>query len=61
MMEKTGSLLLSSDEYFQIKTGIIPERIQQNWGLSLEELRVIISNQQFELMDANPTVLQSGL
>jgi len=60
-MEKTGSLLITSDEYFQIKTGVIPERIKQNWGLSLADLSVIIENKQFQLTDANPTVLQSGL
>lgn len=59
-MEKTGSLLLSSSEYFEIMTGTVPKRISENWGLSLEQLLDIINARQYELMDVTPTVLQSG-
>lgn len=60
-MEKNGSLKLTSSEYFEIITGVVPKRISDNWGLSLDQLLAIINNREFELSDATPTVFNSGL
>lgn len=61
MMEKNGCLQLESGEFFQIQLGQVPERIQKDLGLSLEELRVILQKNEFEITDVNPTTLQSGI
>ena len=47
MLEKTGNLELTLEEQRLILSGVVPERIKQNWGdLSLEELLHIVDHQR---------------
>ena len=49
MMEKHGNLELTSDEKDLILAGVIPERIEKDWGdTSLELLLRIVDNQKPE-------------
>jgi hypothetical protein len=58
-MEKTGSLLLTPNEYFEIMSGTVPKRISDNWGLSLDQILDIINNREYELMDGGPPYTSS--
>lgn len=47
MLEKTGNLELTPEEQQLILSGVVPERIKQNWGdPSLEELLHIVYHQR---------------
>lgn len=43
MLEKNGSIVLSSSDVAQIQQGVVPDHVAQRWGLTLEELKVIVS------------------
>jgi hypothetical protein len=51
-MEKQGNLLLTNEELTQIKAGILPHRIFETWGLSLNELIDMISNGEYKVMSS---------
>jgi hypothetical protein len=51
-MEKQGNLLLTNEELTQIKAGILPPRIFETWGLSLNELIDMISSGEYRIMSS---------
>lgn len=53
MMEKNGSLKLSPEEVKQIREGVVPDRIKDSWGLSLEELSVMIAAGDYQSTELN--------
>lgn len=48
MLEKTGAVTLTEYELVEAKSGILPIRISQTWGLSLDELLVIIRSGNYQ-------------
>lgn len=50
-MEKTGSVLLTQEELDQIKAGILPDRIEKDWGLTTAELIAIIESGNYQVVD----------
>lgn len=47
MLEKHGTLELTLEEERLILSGVVPDRIKQNWGdLSLVELLLIVETQR---------------
>lgn len=54
-MEKNGSLVLSSAELAEIRSGTIPDRIFCAWGLTLEQLSDMIRNNQYAVIDTVPS------
>lgn len=47
MLEKSSCLVLTDDDINKYYAGIVSDRVQQTWGLSLEELREVIESKQF--------------
>lgn len=50
MLEKNSILHLTYEEKAQIEQGQIPDRIAQEWGLSLEALRDILASHRFVIV-----------
>lgn len=48
-MEKSGKIYLSPDELAELKAGRLPERIANEWGLSLDEALAMVRNGCYEL------------
>lgn len=42
MMEKNGTISLTEDDLNEYTSGNVSKRIQDNWGLTYEELKEII-------------------
>jgi hypothetical protein len=53
MLEKTGAVTLTEEELIQIRSGVLPQRIEQTWGLSLSELSSIISSGNYQTTGVN--------
>ncbi len=53
-MQKNGSLTLTRSEVSLINRGLLPERIQTLWGLTLEEVQAKISTQEYVVIDDVP-------
>lgn len=51
-MEKRGNLLLTKEELIEIKAGIVPARIFETWGLSIDELIDMISSGNYQLISS---------
>ena len=49
-MEKTGALLLTEDEKRKILSGMLPSRLAENWGYSLDELLNVIKQGNYNLI-----------
>lgn len=47
MLEKTGNLVLTEDEFLETKAGKLPPRILNEWGLSLSDLQAIITSGKY--------------
>lgn len=47
MLEKNGAVVLTSDDLDMYNRGLVSERLQELWGLSLEQLREIVENNNF--------------
>lgn len=47
MIEKNGAVTLTQREIDAINNGEVPQDLLDRWGLSLEELRAIVRNQQY--------------
>ena len=59
MLEKHGSLIVTEQEKVQILGGEIPERINNLWGLSLEELIGIINTGQYRITGKVESVIST--
>lgn len=54
MLEKNGLLTLTESEETLILSGVIPERIKQNWeDLSLADLLHIVDKKLYEKVQTN--------
>ena len=51
MMEKSGQLVLTDDDLKQYKEGKVSERIVTLWQLKYDELRQIINDGNYTLMN----------
>lgn len=49
MLEKTGMVTLTEEELIQIKMGTLPERLNREWSLTLEELKTIIQTNRYQV------------
>lgn len=47
-MEKSGRILLTQDDLASFYSGLVSDRVRDMWGISFEELRDIIQNNQYE-------------
>ena len=53
MLEKTGTIVLTSTEISQIIGGVLPDRIRETWGISLETAQQIVSGGSYTVQDNN--------
>lgn len=53
-MEKNSSVVLTADEIVEIAHGLLPLRLSQTWGFSLEELRAIIDAGTYTITSWSP-------
>ena len=47
MLEKNSAVVLTSDDLDMYNRGLVSERVQELWSLSLEQLREIVENNNF--------------
>lgn len=48
MLIKNGSILLTDEDMKEYREGQVSERIRQTWGLSFDELKHLIENNNYE-------------
>lgn len=53
-VEKSGKLLISSKELKEIRSGKVPKRVEETWGLTVPEARDMVVNGCYEVTDATP-------
>lgn len=51
MLEKSGEVVLTELELEQIKKGQTPKRLEKDWGFEYNELRKVVDNDQFTLVN----------
>ena len=58
MLEKRGVLLLTQNDLDLFKEGQVSDRIRDSWGLTYDQLRDSIENNEFEVVttDSNSTI-----
>lgn len=47
MLEKTGTIILTSDDLKQAEEGIVSDRVKQTWGLTLQQLKEVIDSKSY--------------
>jgi len=47
MLEKTGTIRLTSEDLIQAEKGIVSQRVKDTWNLSHEQLQEVIQNKAF--------------
>jgi len=50
MFEKNGSIVLTEDDVRQYNAGVVSKRLQELWGLSLDDLRNFFVNNQVSII-----------
>ena len=53
MMEKRGTILLTEKEYQEYLSGSIPQRLVDEWSMTITELTFYISNGNYEIIKDN--------
>lgn len=53
MMEKTGAVSLTEEELIKAKSGVLPDRIKQDWDLTLPELESIIQTGNYQIVGSD--------
>lgn len=53
MFEKNGSIVLTEDDVRQYNAGVVSKRLQELWGLSLDDLRNFFVNNQVSIITTN--------
>lgn len=48
-MEKNGKITLTSEELKLIREGVLPTRISDTWGLTLEEAKAMVNQGCYSL------------
>jgi len=46
-MEKSGSIVLTPEDWAEFRNGRVSQRIRENWGLTLAELSDIIMTHKY--------------
>lgn len=50
-MEKSGALVLTEDDMAQYREGKVSERITALWQLRIEELRQVVEDENYTIID----------
>lgn len=53
MLEKNGSVTLTKEDLSLYNSGQVSQRLRDNWGLTLDELRFIVESNNYNLVDNN--------
>jgi hypothetical protein len=51
VMEKTGKVALTSYDLDQFSQGKVSQRLEELWGLTLDELKEIVSSRNYVRID----------
>ena len=60
MIEKNSSLVLTESEFHSLKQGILPYRLYNVWGMTLEESLHCIATGQYTLLRADSSSEQEA-
>jgi hypothetical protein len=52
MIEKTGQVILTSDDLVQYQKGVVSDRIKNSWDFSLDQLKNIVENHEYRIVDS---------
>lgn len=50
MLEKSGSIVLTKEDLDDLRLGLVSERVKSSWGLTLEQLQEIVSNNNYTII-----------
>jgi hypothetical protein len=49
MLEKSGEIVLTEEEIKKSKKGVVSKRIQEDWGLTAEQLSEIVEDNNYKV------------
>ena len=48
MLEKSGTIVLTDEDLKELKDGKVSKRVEDNWGLSVEQLKEVVKNNEYK-------------
>lgn len=51
MLEKSGTILLTKEDLEEYGNGRVSDRLQEEWGMSYEELRFVVENNNYKVIN----------
>jgi hypothetical protein len=51
MLEKNGTMRISEEDVFLVKSGSLPDKIKHTWDLTLEEIQEVVTNNRYVKVD----------
>lgn len=51
MLEKNSQIVLTQEDVNLYNAGIVSKRVQEQWGLSLADLKTVIENNDYTKVD----------
>ncbi len=52
MLEKNGELKLTEDDLLLVKQGSVSQRVNQTWGLTLDQLQEAVAHNDYVKIDS---------
>ncbi len=50
MLEKSGTIVLTTEDLQDLRLGLVSERVKSTWGFTLQQLQEIVKNNNYTII-----------